>query len=140
VGRLVIALLPARVPGPIIFAVLPSGIAILLLLSASLPAAELGILLFALGGLSCSGVFPMLLAYGESTFPGLGDLPAGWLVASYQAGYGIAAFGGGLLEPLVGVQGLFAVAAVVALVLAALAIPISRRQEEGHTVTAVSTG
>ena len=39
----------------------------------------------------------MTVGYGESTFPGIVELAAGWLIAAYQLGYGLAAFGAGAL-------------------------------------------
>ncbi len=60
--------------------------------------ATAGILVFAFGGLACSGFFPMTVGYGEATFPTFVELAAGWLIAAYQVGYGVAAFGGGVLQ------------------------------------------
>ncbi len=37
----------------------------------------------------------MTVGYGESTFPNIVELAAGWLIAAYQLGYGLAAFGAG---------------------------------------------
>ena len=39
----------------------------------------------------------MTVGYGESTFPGIVELAAGWLIAAYQLGDGLAAFGAGAL-------------------------------------------
>ena len=85
-----------------------------------------GIALFALAGLACSGFFPMTIGYGESSFPGMVELAAGWLIAAYQIGYGLAAFGGGALQNTVSLSTLFRVTAVLAAVMGVLSLPIAK--------------
>jgi predicted MFS family arabinose efflux permease len=70
----------------------------------------------------------MTVGYGESTFPTLVELAAGWLIAAYQLGYGLAAFGGGVLQSAVSLASIFRVAAVLAAVMGLLAVGIARRQ------------
>ena len=70
----------------------------------------------------------MTVGYGEATFPTFVELAAGWLIAAYQVGYGLAAFGGGALQSAVSLAAIFRVAAALAVVMALLAIPIARRQ------------
>ena len=70
----------------------------------------------------------MTVGYGEATFPTFVELAAGWLIAAYQVGYGLAAFGGGALQSVVSLASIFRIAAVLAAVMAVLAIPIARRQ------------
>ena len=95
VGRLLIALSAKWVRSTSIYVVLPWAMAVALLLVPAAHTATAGILVFAFGGLACSGFFPMTVGYGESTFPTFVELAAGWLIAAYQVGYGLAAFGGG---------------------------------------------
>jgi predicted MFS family arabinose efflux permease len=90
--------------------------------------ATTGILVFAFGGFACSGFFPMTVGYGEATFPTFVELAAGWLIAAYQLGYGLAAFGGGVLQSAVSLASIFRIAAVLAAVMAVLAVPIARHQ------------
>ena len=99
-GRLIIALVSERVGSTHIYVVLPWVIAVALLITPLADTAAAGIALFALAGLACSGFFPMTLGYGESSFPGMVELATGWLIAAYQIGYGLAAFGGGALQEL----------------------------------------
>jgi MFS transporter, FHS family, glucose/mannose:H+ symporter len=127
-GRLLIAISAKWVRSTYIYVVLPWAIAGALLLVPSAHTAMAGILVFAFGGLACSGFFPMTVGYGESTFPSLVELAAGWLIAAYQVGYGLAAFGGGLLQSQVALASIFRVAAALAAVMGLLAVAIARHQ------------
>jgi MFS family permease len=128
VGRLLIAIAPKRLPSTAIYLVLPWGIAGTLLLVAALADETNGIVIFALAGLACSGFFPMTIGYGETTFPELVTIAAGWLIAAYQLGYGIAAFGAGALEHSISLSVLFAAAAVIAVAMALLATRVVRTE------------
>lgn len=128
VGRLAIAIVSARLPSTRIYVVLPWAMAVALLLAPGAKSAGAGIAIFAFGGLACSGFFPMTVGYGEATFPGIVELAAGWLIAFYQVGYGLAAFGAGALQHITSLATLFRVAAAVVAVMALLAVPIARRQ------------
>jgi MFS transporter, FHS family, glucose/mannose:H+ symporter len=129
IGRLLIALSSKWVRSPTIYVALPWAIAVALLLVPTASTATVGILVFAFGGFACSGFFPMTVGYGEATFPTFVELAAGWLIAAYQVGYGLAAFGGGALQSAVSLATIFRVAAALAVVMAFLAIPIARRQQ-----------
>jgi hypothetical protein len=85
-GRLVIALVAERIGSTHIFVVLPWAIAVALLIAPAADTAGTGIVVFALAGLACSGYFPMTIGYGESSFRGMVELAAGWLIAAYQIG------------------------------------------------------
>ena len=54
-----------------IYVVLPWAMAAALVLAPCAQTAGAGILVFAFGGLACSGFFPMTVGYGEATFPNL---------------------------------------------------------------------
>lgn len=127
-GRLIIALLPKRVPVLPIYLALPWAITAMLVVSPWADSAAMGIVFFALAGLACSGFFPMTVGYGEATFPSVVAVAAGWLIAAYQLGYGIAAFGAGSLQDIVSLGTVFRVAAGMAVVMGLLAIPIARAQ------------
>jgi MFS family permease len=135
VGRLLIALGVRWVPSTAVYVVLPWAMAATLLAVPTVSTPTTAILLFALGGLACSGFFPMTVGYGEGTFPGFVELAAGWLIAAYQVGYGLAAFGGGSLQAVVSLASLFRVAAVLAVVMGLVAVPIARRQRHPAAVT-----
>jgi predicted MFS family arabinose efflux permease len=138
IGRLAISLVSARVPSTGIYVVLPWAIGGALLLVPAAGSAAAGIAVFAFGGLACSGFFPMTIGYGEATFPGMVELAAGWLIAAYQVGYGLAAFGAGALQHLVSLTTLFRLSAAIMLIAAGLAQVVARRQPS-PPVRSVST-
>jgi predicted MFS family arabinose efflux permease len=135
VGRLVIAVVSTRLRSAYIYVVLPWAIAAALLAFPAAGAAGAGIGVFALGGLACSGFFPMTVGYGEATFPSIVELAAGWLIAAYQLGYGLAAFGAGALQHVVSLTAVFRIAAVAAAGMGLLAAIIARRQQRALAPT-----
>ena len=128
VGRLLISIAPKRIPPAAVYLALPWGIAGALLLVAALFDRTTGIVVFAFAGLACSGFFPMTVGYGETAFPELVTIAAGWLIAAYQLGYGIAAFGAGALDRVLSLSVIFAFAAVLAGAMALLATRIVRAE------------
>ena len=127
-GRLAIAIASTRVRSTYIYVVLPWAIAAALLVAPLAKSAGAGIAVFAFGGLACSGFFPMTIGYGESTFPSIVELAAGWLIAAYQVGYGLAAFGAGALQRLVSLSAVFRIAAAAVVVMGFLALVVARQQ------------
>jgi MFS family permease len=128
VGRLVIALVSNRVRSTYIYVVLPWAIAVALLIAPLAHNAAAGVGVFAFAGLACSGFFPMTIGYGESTFPSIVELATGWLIAAYQVGYGLAAFGAGALQRVVSLPALFRLAALAVVVMGLLALVVARQQ------------
>jgi MFS transporter, FHS family, glucose/mannose:H+ symporter len=128
VGRLVIAIVSTRVRSARIYVVLPWAIAVALAVFPTASSGGAGIAVFAFGGLACSGFFPMTIGYGEATFPSIVELAAGWLIAAYQVGYGLAAFGAGALQHAISLSAVFRVAAVSAVIMGVLAVTIATRQ------------
>jgi MFS transporter, FHS family, glucose/mannose:H+ symporter len=127
-GRLVIALASTRVRSTHIYGALPWAIAAALLVFPAAGSAAAGIGVFAFGGLACSGFFPMTVGYGEATFPSIVELAAGWLIAAYQVGYGLAAFGAGALQHVVSLAAVFRIAASAAVAMGLLALVVARKQ------------
>lgn len=127
-GRLAIALTATHVRSTRVYVILPWAMALALVLAPLVRSTGAGIAVFAFAGLACSGFFPMTVGYGESTFPNIVELAAGWLIAAYQVGYGLAAFGGGALQNAVPLSTVFRLTAVLAVVMGLLAVPIARRQ------------
>ena len=126
VGRLVIAVVSERVGSTRIYVALPWAIAVALLIAPAADSAGPGIAVFAFAGLACSGFFPMTIGYGESSFPGMVELAAGWLIAAYQIGYGLAAFGGGALQEAISLPSLFRITALLAVLMGAVVHPDHR--------------
>ncbi len=133
IGRLLIAVSAKWIRSTTVYVVLPWAVAAALLLVPTAKTATAGVLLFAFGGFACSGFFPMTVGYGEATFPSFVELAAGWLIAAYQVGYGLAAFGGGILQSEVSLTSIFRVSAALAVAMAVLAIPVARRQRAPAT-------
>jgi MFS family permease len=128
IGRLVIAMVSARVHSTSMYMVLPWAIAVALFVFPTADSAGAGIAVFAFGGLACSGFFPMTVGYGEATFPSIVELAAGWLIAAYQLGYGLAAFGAGALQHVMSLTAVFRVAAAAAVVMGLIAHVVASHQ------------
>jgi MFS family permease len=90
-----------------------------------------GVLAFAVAGLGCSALLPLTISFAQADLVTISDATAGWVIASYQLGYGIAAFGAGPLHDAgVSLPALFGAAAVAAAVMAALSFVIARPAHE----------
>ena len=86
-----------------------------------------GVLAFALAGLGCSALLPLTISFAQADLVTISDATAGWVIAAYQLGYGIAAFGAGPLQDAgVSLPAIFGAAAVASLVMAALSFVIAR--------------
>jgi hypothetical protein len=81
-----------------------------------------------MAGLACSAFLPLSISFGGKEFPQLSAVMAGELIAFYQAGYGVAAFGTGPLRDLVGLpfSRIFAGSSILAGLLALLALLLIR--------------
>jgi predicted MFS family arabinose efflux permease len=137
-GRLVIAVVSTRVRSTHIFVILPWAIAAALLVFPAAGSATAGIGVFAFGGLACSGFFPMTIGYGEATFPAIVELAAGWLIAAYQVGYGLAAFGAGALQRVVSLSTVFRIAAGAAVAMGVLALVVASQQHPSPSTSTPS--
>jgi MFS family permease len=127
-GRVAFATLEHVVPPRWTYRVLPLALTVVFLGIAALPsaAATLGVVQFGLAGLCCSALLPLTISFGQTAFPAVGPAVPGALIAAYQVGYGIAAFGIGPLHAAgVRLSTVYAGAAVVALAMAALAVPVA---------------
>ncbi len=95
----------------------------------------LGILTFALAGLGCSALLPLVISFGQAELKTIAASVAGGLIAFYQIGYGIAAFGVGPLQARAGLSlnAIYGGTSVVAIALAAFALLIVHRQPSSFT-------
>jgi MFS family permease len=86
-----------------------------------------GVLLFGIAGIGCSGLLPLTISFAQKQFAGLAGSVAGMLIASYQIGYGVAAFAVGPLQTVgsVTLPVVYAGAAAVALAFGAISFPIA---------------
>jgi MFS family permease len=128
-GRILFAAVERWIPARSTFRLLPWVIGLALVAISLVPASSpaLGATVFGVAGLGCSALLPLTVSLGRA------DSPAGHLIACYQLGYGLAAFG---VTPLhsragVGLRTLFGGTAVVALALALLAAILVRHSGHG---------
>jgi len=130
-GRLLFASIDRWIPERGAFRFLPVVITMSFFLTPLLPAkaALPGLAAFALAGLGCSAILPLLISFGQKQMPSIAASIAGGMIAFYQLGYGIAAFGVGPLENLasLSLNQIFAATAFPAIGLAVLAFVITRR-------------
>jgi MFS family permease len=132
-GRVAFAAIEKRFPEANTYRLLPFVAAVALAMVALLPSgdAALGVLVFGLAGLGCSALLPLTISFGQRDLAAVGAALSGLLIASYQVGYGIAAFGFGPLQDRAGVSlsAIFGIAAAAALALGALSLVIVRRRD-----------
>jgi len=100
VGRVVFAAIGRWLPERVTYHILPFVLVVTFLLIAGLsrPHAAAGIAVFALAGLGCSALLPLTISFGEQDLAAMAAAMAGSVIAFYQLGYGIAAFGVGPLH------------------------------------------
>lgn len=130
-GRLLFALIDRWMPERVVFKILPAVICIAFLLVPLIPTGSPlpGLAVFALAGLGCSAMLPLIISFGQKRMPAIAPSVAGLLIAIYQLGYGVAAFGVGPLESMaeLPLPHIFAATAVPAIGLAILAALLSRK-------------
>jgi fucose permease len=130
-GRVLFAAIAKQFPAYRTYRLLPFVIALAFVIIASLSkgSSSLGILTFGLAGLGCSALLPLTISFGQEALTAIAASVAGGLIAFYQMGYGIAAFGVGPLEEYAGLSlsTIYGFAAGVALILAALSFVITQR-------------
>ena len=130
-GRVVFAALQQWVPSRVAYHLLPFVLAGAFVIIALLPDDEpaLGVLAFGLAGLGCSALLPLTISFGQGELTDFSAQVAGGVIAFYQLGYGIAAFGvGPLLAGGIGLPTIYASAAVVAVILGGWSFLVARRR------------
>ncbi|MHB1171828.1 MAG: MFS transporter [Lacisediminihabitans sp.] len=130
IGRIAFAGLQRVIPARWIYRVIPlvvaAGYVLVLLLSDRSPL--FGIAAFGLAGLGCSALLPLTVSFAEEEFASMPTAVAGRLIAFYQIGYGIAAFGvGPVLAGGASLASTFGIAAIVAVLVGIAAVAITRR-------------
>jgi fucose permease len=129
-GRILFAGIAHWFPEQRAYRLLPVVVAVAFGVIALPPAAGSlpGILAFGLAGLGCSALLPLTISFAQGELTTMTAAVAGGLIAFYQAGYGIAAFGVGPLQERAGwsLDAVFALAAIVALVATAVAFALTR--------------
>ena len=128
-GRLLFAALSIKISVRAIYIALPFLLAIAFQVVSRVRTETGGLSAFGLAGLSCSAFFPLSLSFAADEFPALSSLMSGELIAFYQLGYGMAAFGAGPLRDHGGFlfSTIFSAASAVAILMGILAILVVRQ-------------
>jgi len=140
VGRILFAALQRVVPPRLTYHVLPFFLAGVFGLIALLPDDDpgLGILSFGLAGLGCSALLPLTISFGQRELTAFAAAAAGGVIAFYQLGYGIAAFGvGPLVDSGVELSTVYALAAIVAAAMGAWSFAVTGRRQGPASLHAV---
>jgi fucose permease len=128
IGRVLAAVVSSRVPARWIYLGLPALLVVAFLVVSRVSTDIGGVVAFGLAGLACSAFLPLSISFGGKEFPRLTTLVSGELIAFYQLGYGIAAFGVGPLHDVIGVplSTIYAGASLVAGAMIVLAFLVIR--------------
>jgi MFS family permease len=127
-GRVLFAAIQRWLPSRAVFHILPFLLAGAFLLISALPSGRpaAGVAAFALAGLGCSALLPLTISIGQEKLASHQAVVAGVVIACYQAGYGIAAFGvGPVTDAGVRLPAIFAASAGVAAAMGALSLVVA---------------
>jgi MFS family permease len=130
VGRVLFAMITRWFPPQRTYHVLPFLLAIMFVVIAVLPTGSpaAGIVAFALAGFGCSALLPLTISFAGEQLLSMGAAVAGAVIAFYQLGYGIAAFGTGpLVDAGVSLHTMFVVGAVAAVIMGGLSLALARK-------------
>jgi MFS family permease len=136
-GRVLVAAVQRWVPSRVAFHVLPFLLTGAFVLIAALPehAPGAAVAAFCLAGLGCSALLPLTISFGQEKLAGRQAAVAGGVIACYQAGYGVAAFGvGPLVSAGTKIAVVFAAGAVVAAVMGAFSLVVARGRPSPATL------
>ncbi len=129
-GRILFAAIAKWVPEPWVCRILPLVLAAAFAAGACVPKthAHLGLLGFALAGFGCSALLPLTISFAQKELRAIAASVAGGLIAFYQLGYGVAAFGVGPLVAHAGLNlsALYGGTAAVALAMGVLSLVVTR--------------
>jgi MFS family permease len=136
-GRVLVAAVQRWLPSRAAYHLLPFVLAGAFVLIAVLPhnAPAADVAAFCLAGLGCSALLPLTISFGQEKLTGSQTAVAGGVIATYQVGYGIAAFGvGPLTSAGVRLPELFGASAVVAAGMGLLSLVVAHRRPSPATV------
>jgi MFS family permease len=130
-GRVLFALLENWFPERLVGRVLPLVVAAAFVACAVVPKTHplLALFSFGLAGLGCSALLPLAISFGQKELTTITASVAGGLIAFYQIGYGLAAFGVGPLQSWAGLnlKTIYGGTAVVALAMSALSFAVTKK-------------
>ncbi len=136
-GRLLFAVIQRWFPTRLAYHLLPFVLAGAFVAISALPAHApvAGVAAFALAGFGCSALLPLTISFGQERLAAMSAAMAGLVIAFYQVGYGIAAFGvGPLRQAGLTLPGLYGVSAVVAVALGVMSLAIAHRRPSPRSV------
>jgi fucose permease len=139
VGRFAVAALVLHVPPARVLPVLAALMAGACLLVPLSSTPRRAVLLYALGGLGCSAVFPLALGLAGRRFPAQRSWVSSAMYATLCAGIGVGSFSAGLLRASLDLGTIYRLAALpptVAAFLALRAIAIPEPRERGERLRA----
>ena len=135
-GRILFAAIERWFNGRRIYQLLPFivGAAFLNTAYLSKGASLAGIAAFGLAGLGCSALLPLTISLAQEELTVIAASVAGGVIAFYQIGYGIAAFGVGPLQTWLGLSldAIYGAASLVALLMVALSFAVVRCAPDTH--------
>jgi MFS family permease len=135
VGRIGVAAIERWLPTRLAYHILPLILAAAFVIVAVLPkgATAAGVLAFGLAGLGCSALLPLTISFGQEQLVAISAAMAGGVIAFYQLGYGIAAFGvGPLLDNGVKLPAIYGFAAVIAVSMGLVSFAMARPGVSGR--------
>jgi MFS family permease len=138
VGRVVFAAVDRWLPARTTYHVLPFLLAGVFVLISFLPhgATAAGIVAFALAGLGCSALLPLTIGFGEEELAAMAAAVAGGVIAFYQLGYGIAAFGvGPPLDSGVKLSTVYGLSAAIAVAMGLASFGVTRARSQSSRKT-----
>jgi fucose permease len=129
VGRVAFAAVERWLSVRTTYRILPFLLAATFVVIALLPDGDTtaGILAFGLAGLGCSALLPLTIGFGEEELSAMAAAVAGGIIACYQLGYGVAAFGvGPLLDGGVSLPTIYGLSAIVAVAMGFASFGVTR--------------
>ena len=142
-GRVLFAATGRWLPDRVTYRILPFVLVGTFILTSVLtrPHAAAGIAVFALAGLGCSALLPLTISFGEADLTAISAAVAGDVIAFYQLGYGIAAFGVGPLQDAgVSLPAIFGFTACIAAAMALLSFFVTHRRPEPARLPPAGSG
>jgi predicted MFS family arabinose efflux permease len=136
-GRVLVAAVQRWLPSRVAYHILPFVLAGAFVLIAVLPhnAPGAAVAAFCLAGLGCSALLPLTISFGQERLTDSQTAVAGGVIATYQIGYGIAAFGvGPLTSAGIRLPEIFAASAAVAAAMGLLSLLVAHRRPSPATV------
>jgi fucose permease len=136
VGRIAAAGIERWVRPQLTYHILPLVLGGAFVIIALLPhgATVAGVFAFALAGLGCSALLPLTISFGQEQLTAISAAMAGGVIAFYQLGYGIAAFGvGPLLDAGVKLTAIYGFTAAVAVAMGLLSFAVASSTGQTHS-------